>query len=97
MYEQERRSKRGRFTSQNINKLMMIKHGFSEFFIQSEPINNKIKLFVEDEEINLISNTRSCKVVNIRSAVGGVDFWGCAKSSKSELQEWTPPQCSLVY
>ena len=96
-YEQERNKKRGRFTSQNKNKLMLIKHGFSEFFIQSEPIKDKIRLFVDGKEIKLIKNCRSCKVVNLKSAVGGVDFWGQRKSSKNELQDWKAPLLGMLH
>jgi len=81
-YQADRNSNPERFNSQLFNKLMYIKHGFSEFFIPSNTINNKVKLYCENEETYIPSNCRSLKLLNINSAASGVFFWGNKKDNR---------------
>ena len=96
-YEKERRKYRNRFSSQSKNGLMYFKHGITEFFIQSQPLNKKLKLYINNNEIKLIKNCRSLKLMNINSAIGGIFFWGTSKSNKNELQQWTKPKLGIIY
>ena len=85
-YQNDRNSNPEKFNSQFYNKLMYIKHGFSEFFIPSTRINDKVKLSCDNKRINVPVNCRSLKMLNINSAASGVFFWG----NKVEKQHRVP-------
>ena len=75
-YQADRNKNLKKFNSQIYNKLMYIKHGFSEFFVPSEIIKHKITLLCDGKKIDLPNNCRSLKLLNINSAASGIFFWG---------------------
>jgi len=75
-YQADRNRNPEKFNSQLYNKLMYIKHGFTEFFIPSLTINDKIRLSCDGKEMYIPNNCRSLKLLNINSAASGVFFWG---------------------
>ena len=85
-YQADRNRNPERFNSQIFNKLMYVKHGFTEFIVPSKPINNQVSLTCDGEEMDVPSNCRSLKLLNINSAASGVFFWG----NKEEKQYSSP-------
>ena len=57
-------------------------------------MNGSIEVFVDGSStpMQIPEATRSLKLVNINSAASGIFFWGHGRSSKHELQRWTPPR-----
>ena len=96
-YERERKQFRDRFDSQFKNQMMYVKHGFTEFFKPSEPINDRIKIYINNSETPLPDSTRSLKLININSAMNGIFFWGTGKSRPDELQEWSAPRLGMIF
>ena len=94
-FEQERRQYRERFDNQIKNQMMYVKHGFTEFFKPSEPINDNLRIRVNGKLTDLPESCRSLKLVNINSAMNGIFFWGTGKSRPDEIQEWTNPRLGM--
>jgi diacylglycerol kinase family enzyme len=90
-WEEERRNNREKFNSQFKNQLMYVKHGATELFKPSTPINDDIEVIIDNEIILLPEFCRSFKLININSAMNGLFLWGHGKSSSTELQDWKYP------
>ena len=89
-FEKDRRKHPNRFNNQFKNQIMYVKHGFTEFFKPSQPINDAVDISIENKNVPLPDNTRSLKLININSAMNGIFFWGSGKSTKNELQNCKP-------
>merc|ERR1712013_175620 len=81
-----------KYNNQIKNQMMYVRHGFTEFFSPSPPINDHIEVIVDNQLIALPELCRSLKLVNINSAMNGCFFWGAGKSRDFECEEKTPPR-----
>lgn len=89
-FESERRAFPERFNNQLKNQMMYVKHGFTEFFKPSSPLNGNVTVHIAGEEVELPDNCRSLKLININSAMNGLFFWGSGKSRTDEYQGTKP-------
>ena len=88
----ERDDKPNLYSNQYMNQFMYIVQGSKDFFVPDEPINNKLRIYINNNHVPLPLVTRSFKLININCAMDGVFFWGNDPSNEYELQEWNHPR-----
>lgn len=86
-----------RFKSRTINKMYYASYGAISVIDGTPGISKKIKLYVDDEEVELPSNLEGVMLLNLPSWAGGKNPWGkqCEPWKKQSINDKIIEVCGL--